>query len=202
MENFKRWLMKTNARVVFVCSLLALLVAIGYWTWLLIKPIGVEIPLPTRISNKSLASLGLLGFVNQQLSPDAYALPDNSFLTPGTPERVYHRIDQPPVKPPPIKPPPVKPPPVKPPPIKPPSIKPPPAPPVTITYMGIFKKTDGRKVAWIKDSRTKSRAFYDIGDDIFGATLENITATSVQIRHPDGTTTELLFGKSVPIKRR
>ena len=197
MENFKKWLMKTNARVVFVCALLALLVAIGYWAWVLITPIGVETPLPKRINEQSLTSLGLLGFVNQQLSPDAYALPDNSFLTPGTPERVYHRVKQP-VKPPVKRPPRKKPPQVKQIPIKPPK---PYASPVRITYRGIFKKTDGRKVAWIENSKTKGKAFYDIGDNVFGATLENITATSAQIKNPDGTSTELLFGKSISIER-
>lgn len=185
--------MKTNARVVFLCAVAALIVAGAYWTWQLIHPVDVEPFLPVSRKKKTKTDLGLLAFVNRQLSPDLYALPGNSFLTPGTPEREYTKIpripiavtNRPPRKIPVVVTPP--PPPVTPPPPKP--------PPVELTYKGIFKRSDGARLAWIMDSESNKSSFYDVGESIFGATLDSMTMTEAHVTLPNGSSLELKFGK-------
>jgi len=196
MNGFWKWLMKTNARLVFMCALVALIGAGAYWGWQLTHPIDVKPFMAAGTKKKSKTDLGLLGFVNRQLSPDLYALPGNSFLTPGTPERMYVKTERPP---PPAERPPkeiVKPPPPPPPPVKPPP--PPPPPPVKLTYKGIMKR-EGMQKAWIMDSESKKSSFYDVGEKIFGATLDSMTMTEAHITLPNGTSLELKFGKEQAI---
>lgn len=193
MNAFWKWLMKTNARLVFVCALVALMVAAGYWAWQLLTPVDVEPMLPVSLKKKVKTDLGLLAFVDRQLSPDLYKLPGNSFLTPGTPEREYVRsvVPVPAVTNRPPKPIPIRPP--DPPPIVKPT--PPGPPPVKLTYKGIYRASDGTEMAWIEDSQSNGKSFYDIGATIFGATIESITTTEAHITLPNGSSLELKFGK-------
>ena len=197
MEALSKWLMKTNARLVFICTVIALIGASAYWFWQISRPLDMSVDFPVKANKDPLTSLGLLGFVNRQLSPESYALPGNSFLTPGTPERLYNRA---PVTPPAtniiVK----ADPPPKPKPKPEPKPKPKPkVPPVQVTYRGIFKKTDGTKTALIEDSRTARKSFYEVGENISGATVEDIGDSSLQLKMPGGKVVELSFGEAVSI---
>ena len=49
-----------------------------------------------------------------------------------------------------------------------------------------MKKTDGRILAWIEDSKTKTTAFHEIGKQMYGLTIEDIRQDELTVKMPDG----------------
>ena len=202
MEAFWRWLMRANARGVFGCALLALILVGCWWTWREIAGQDNEFQTPTAgLSGKASDYPHLLTFLDEHSPSDLVDTVRNPFAL-SRPVRTKPRAPDakavfvPLVRPDPIPTPPRQPtpPPRTTPPRQP---TPPPKPKdiVQLTYCGIFKRTDGRQVALIEDSKTNRRSFYRLGADVHGTRVADIGFDSVTLKLADGSTATLTLGE-------
>jgi len=202
MEAFWRWLMRANARGVFGCALLALILVGGWWTWRELAGQDNEFQAPTAgLSGKPPDYPHLLTFLDEHSPSDLVDTVRNPFAL-SRPVRTKPRDPNPkPVFVPFVRPDPIPTPPRRPTP--PPRPRPPrrPTPPpkprdiVQLTYCGILKRTDGRKVALIEDSKTNRRSFYRLGSDVHGTRVADIGFDSVTLKLADGSTATLTLGE-------
>lgn len=208
--------MRTNARAVFLCSVLALLLVSAWWLWKLSAPVEKRV----RVSRPAATSrprpdLGLLAFLEAQLAMSSPEIPESPFLFPGAkrpkkkpPSQPTKAKPEPQPKPAPAeKPPAAAAEPKKPAKDEPPQkavAKPKPAPkkrpvvtsdPVRLTFRGFFKRTDGSTVALIEDSKTEESAFYAAEQDLYGVKIGAITRDHVTVELDDGSSVELGLGK-------
>lgn len=65
-----------------------------------------------------------------------------------------------------------------------------------LTYHGIFKRPDGKKVALIEDSKTQRKSFYHLGAKVYGTRVSEIDLGSITLKLADNTTTTLDLGES------
>lgn len=198
METFWKWLMHTNARGVFCCSLSALVLVTGWWTWKEFAPVendGLVSPIPAPGKEKPLEGLNLLAFLDKQLSVDAANAPSGAFLSPPSslsrsgklkkphnPRTSGHKTRPGPEaadhKPRPGQ-----------------SNKAPKPVTVSLTYRGVFKRPDGRIMALIEDSKTESSSFYLAGNNLYGLKIGDIEMEQVDIIRVDGSSVSLKLGE-------
>lgn len=196
MEEFWKWLMRTNARGVFFCSLLALVVVTAWWIWKEFAPIKGKVRvLPMTAQEKPRVGLGLLTLIEKQSSTGAVRAPGNSFLSSPSPPQnrtpKYSRLNgfkrwlttrkpqkpiQKPEKPKPQKA----------------AWKP---ETVSLTYKGVFKRPDGKVMALIEDSKTKSSSFYTSGDELHGVKIGEIGMKEVGVILADESSVPLRLGE-------
>jgi hypothetical protein len=202
MDAFWKWLMRSNARWVFYCALVALLLVIGYWAWREYTPLEQTAPLPTSALKDSPTPVLDIGDVLDRSLASAPAQgPVNVFRAP-----------EPPSPPPPSVPPPApnKPPPAAPPVqptvptvANPPEVQPPSAPPVkvrdtvSLTYRGLLKRTDGKVLALIEDSKSKGGVFYSVSNQLFGVRVGGIDTHQATVTLSDGSVLPLKLGEPV-----
>jgi hypothetical protein len=201
MEAFWRWLMRANARGVFGCAMIALIVVGAWWGWREMAGLDKEFHTPTAgLDGKPPDYPQLLAFLSQHSPSDLadtvrnpFALSRRVRTKPRAPDAVPPIPEPEPEPEPPPKPPPTPPPPEPEPP-------PPPPPPtrdtVQLTYRGIFKRTDGKKVALIEDSKSKRRSFYRLGARVHGTRVAEINFDSVTLKLADKSTFRLGLGET------
>ncbi len=159
MERFWNWLAQANARRVYGTALVILALSTAYWTWRAYRPVAADLLPPTSGLAQSTprAELGLLAMLEAEFS-QGVRVPDNLFLySPGPRKPALVIKPKPPPRPPSHRPP-----------------EPPPPPPrdiVTLVYRGLFQRTDGRALALVEDSKTRSSSFYASGTKVFGVTV-------------------------------
>ncbi len=209
MERFWQWLMRANARGVFVATVAAFLLVAGWWVRQEINP--PEDGLPSGGGGarpaKARVHLDILDYVQAQLAVDPALVPETPFRPAREPRRRLRRGDpnefllpspeRPPLPPsPPVVP--VVATPVTPPPT--------PAGPVgdagprsvTLIYRGIFKRSDGHTLALIEDSENNRRIFRDVGQtvDDYGTAVRAVTIEGVSLATSDGEVIELPLGEA------
>ncbi|MFO7870828.1 MAG: hypothetical protein R6V03_05285 [Kiritimatiellia bacterium] len=197
MDAFWRWLIRTNAKVVCLCAVAALLVTSAWWTWKELSPgerEGIVNMPPGETRRKNLGITNLLA---------AAAL--------SAPESIPQSPFRPPVKPRPHRPPRVEhvnkrdkgkddnDPVVQPRPPKNNSSSRPQAKgpeTVSLTYRGQYRTTDGRTMALIEDSSSKMSRYYGAGSEVCGMRIAVIGPETIEITLTDGTFFSLQLGKS------
>ena len=214
MENFWKWLMRANARGVFMCSLLALIMVAGWWAWRQSLPVGEDVLMPPGSSrNGDKAGLALLAFVQDQLAVVGRPATKNPFLLArskrspkprgGTPQETPaeeppeiawvetkpETPDKPATPAQPDQPATPEKPKPKPPPPK-------PAERVNLTYRGVFRRPDGQYLALIEDSKSKSSAFYLSGAELFGTKVKGIATEDLEIEDAGGAAVSLHLGEA------
>ena len=205
MDSFWKWLMRANARGVLAAALVALIVTVGWWAWREYNagPPGSSMP-PLRERTASRTDLDELAFLDEQLTLGPECPADNPFLfyrrrhvaggpTQPTPEppRAPAIGPQPeslwPIRQQPRR--------QQPQPEPDPEPQPPPPESVTLTYKGIFKRSDGSVVALVRDSKTERSAFYKTGARLHWIHIGDFDTTQADIITADGSVTRIKLGE-------
>jgi len=213
MDAFWKWLMKANAKGVFIASIVAFLIIGGFWTWKLARPPTDPRSAPANIKRERVrTALGLMAYIDGRLT-NAAALPaadpfkNPAYVPPSAPPPPSTNVastTKPPVS---SKPPVDTKPPVKAtassPPSPPPPLPPPRPPPETIvfTYKGTLERPDGRVVALIHDSKQKKASFYSLRETILDFQLRRIEAGSVELVSAKGDVVPLRMGEPFTFTR-
>ncbi len=183
MHAFWRWLMKANARLIFLCAVIALCVVIIFWLWKLHIPIQTPTFQPSAsAARRPLSSLGILAMLDN-LAGCIAEPPQNFFLAPEPPRPRLPQIPMPPpsqqTQSPPVQQP-----------AQQPQQQPPPQPKrniVSLVYRGMFKTPDGRSLALIEDVTAGKQAFYSVSNQIHGITIVGFDQTNASLTFADGT---------------
>jgi len=205
MENFWKWLMRANARAVFLGSIVALVCVGAWWTWKELSPVAYRFPPPPPGSvAPPPAGLGVMAYLEQQAALAAAAPPD-PFRLPTPPARpaVAPRRDGDVARPTAPSPAPPEQPraddaarphrtPVATAPAQPARAK---SGSVALTYRGLFRRPDGRVVALIEDSKSRSSEFYAAGDALFGVQVGDIAEDHAEMIRADGSSVDLQLGE-------
>jgi len=176
MNDVKQWLMKADARKIFFCLLGILLLVTAWWVWKAFAPIEGEVLVPQAAAKeKPFSRLGVVAFLDRESSREV-KLPENLFRSGE--ERRQRRRDvsettQQPKEP----------------------VQQPKPEVVSITYRGMFQRTDGKVLALIEDSKTKRSAFYTSDQQLLGHKISEISEQTVAIVRPDGGKLVLKVGK-------
>jgi hypothetical protein len=185
MDAFWKWLMRANARGVFLCALIALFLVSGWWIWRAMSPIDYDAGLLHGGGRKAgRVGLGLVAYMEKQLEA-GLTVPQNPF---------YHVVPRVPVRPPtgPTTPPR---PPKRPTPPKGPVLKPPKKPErVTLTYYGVYKQNQKQTYALVYDSRKKRRSLYRLGTAVYGLTITGIEQEALTVKPARGKPLVMKFG--------
>jgi hypothetical protein len=193
METFWKWLMRTNARMVFLVALIALVLVSGWWWWKLSHPLPYkEIKMASTPRTRPHVGLGIDNIFSEEqkkMQPET--------TNPFDAENIefYYMSLTPPEKPvPPVS---TGTPPVQPPPRKPPITGKEPKPsPVYLTYKGLFQRTDGKITALIENSRSKQSEFYEAGQEVFGLKINEIGMEQISLTNDIGV--EVIIKRGVP----
>jgi hypothetical protein len=169
MNELWQWLIKADARRVFLCYLALLALVIGWWTWKAVGPTGNEMLPQQTTTRSSQQGLGIIAFLSSELAMNTEA-PQTLFgsyeqrrqttvqRNPGETQRI---------------------------------IAPPPPKPLTfsLTYRGIMERTDGKVLALIDDEDTKKAKhtrFYSAGQAVCGFKIVEIASDTLTGTGPDG----------------
>lgn len=68
-----------------------------------------------------------------------------------------------------------------------------------LTFMGFFKRPDGKQEAMFYDSADNTTVFYDSGKQVHGVEILSANVREAQIRLPDGSETTLPIGQNVEL---
>jgi len=187
MNAFWRWLLRANARMVFLC-LLALLCAVsGWWAW---KEFGAPVPKQTLPSSGEPTAPDPLRdpvvFLTRQQQVPAEAYAGNPFAGAFSPKkRVTHSEPSTKAR------------------YKPmprtrrprarrkqkPSL-------ISLTYRGMIVRPDGRAAALIEDRASGRSSFYDAGSVLYGFRIGAIEFSRVLLDQGDGSKIPLELGKA------
>jgi hypothetical protein len=196
MDAFWKWLMRANARWVFWSALAALILVIAWWTWKEFSPLEPEAAIPaSALKEGPPLVLGFNVLLEEFQTGTTIGVPVQVFIAP-EPPRPPSKVD---VNPPPSKP--ENPPDSKPGNVgvtKPPGAQPPPPKPrdtVSLTYRGLFQRPDGRIMALIEDSKSKSRSFYSVSNELFGVKVGVIENEQTVLTLSDGSALPLKLGQ-------
>jgi hypothetical protein len=176
--------MRANARGVFACSMAALILVAGWWTWREFFPSGIDEAVFSGPGQKEeRRGLGLLGLMEQMTTAGVQVAGDDPFLNPWGAGRVAARPQRPPRR------------------IRrldtagtgeaPVARKP---DTVSLTYRGIFKRSDGKEMALIGDSKSGGSSFYGEGDELHQVVVGAIGVEELEIVTADGSAVTLEIG--------
>jgi hypothetical protein len=180
-----QWLRKANAKAVFACLLVAFLGVSAFWVYSLMsevkKPSIAPLSRSRNLKNLPLGVIALADSVSASINDSfpsvspfagAPAVPKNRTRPEYTPrtrpdiDSFLNRFRRKPAD----------------------SNRPEVNRPETVSlvYKGIFKRSDGVKMALIENSKSGRSSFYKIDGDIFGMTLNTIEAESIEILQENG----------------
>jgi len=197
MHSFWKWLMRANARLIFLSAAIGLCAVVIFWIWKLHAPVQAASFQPSAAqTRRTMPSIGILAMLDDlaQGIPEA---PSNFFLAPDPP-----RPRTPPQPP-------------TPPPQQPaqnmqpqqqqaPGQQKPPPPPkrniVSIVYRGIFQAPDGRRLALIEDATAGRQAFVSQSNQLHGVTVAGFDQTNVSLIFSDGSTGSMELLKPLNIE--
>jgi hypothetical protein len=168
MNIFWQWWMQANARRIFLCSLAALILVVAWWTWKALAPLENEVSAPqAAVRDKpSRSALGIIAFLTDELASKVEP-PENVFqsqeqaVSAPAQRQTRHTKSSEPAKPP-----------------KPATF--------SLTYKGMFQRTDGKVVALVEDTKSRHARFYADGQKVCGFKVGDISAKAVAISDPDG----------------
>ena len=195
MDAFWKWLMRANARWVLYCAVAALILVIGWWTWKEFSPLEQEPPIPSSaLKEAPLPSLGLDALLEKVESRMPTQVPANVFMAmdaqrPPPAVDVNPTLVNPPVKQPdgggvrqPVVTSPQQPPPKQ-------------RDTVSLIYRGLFRRTDGKTMALIEDSKSKSSSFYSVSNELFGVKVGAVDTNEAAVTLNDGSSAILKLGQ-------
>ncbi|MDD5706848.1 MAG: hypothetical protein PHR35_13070 [Kiritimatiellae bacterium] len=218
MDRFWKWLMRMDARGIFLISLLLFLAAVGWRGWAVFHPARTPAPAPAPVNGEPLKlpafrELGAIGFVSNQFSADALVVPVNPFrptfeamvsneasvamqtlqtgggaAAGGAGSKRTIRIRRPKDEQP-----------AQPPTAAAQPAVPPTPPPVVLTYRGMLQRPDGTIAVYLHDSRKGGGRFAVIGDKLYGAEVAAVHQSGVTLRLPDGSDRTLGDGDAVTL---
>lgn len=180
LDTAKQWLMRTNAKQVLACAIIILLLVTGWWTWWLLRVRDFSTPSATgNIKQKIHANLGLMSILTMETTHDLELNPfagapekpePNKFNPPPGTSNTTFTIKKTlePVK------------------------KPDTA---SLTYKGIFVKSDGTQMALIEDSKSGKSSFYTEGDTLLLLKVLGVDDSSVEVLTVDGARIKLELKK-------
>lgn len=213
MERFWKWLMRANARAVFMVSAVALLLALGWWVRDEVRPRPVPSLMPAATagvspSRTSDMRLEVLDYVEAQLALDPSLIPETPFrpIREGRRRRRVVASDMPEMEGPdpgaveegglPVGPigrflrtPRGRP-----------SGEPETGPVVArLVYRGLFTRSDGSRLALIEDESTNRRSFHPIGTTLHGLHLEAAGPGGAVAKQANGEALHMPIGEQVSI---
>lgn len=196
METFWKWLMRTNARAVFLCALIALILISGWWWWKLSRPPQYEeIKMVSTPKTRTHVGLGINTLFSEEQKKMQYD-ENNPFNAEDI--QFYYTSPPPSLKP---KLSGV----IREPSTQPPSRKPSPqvskSEPVYLTYKGLFQRTDGKIVALIENSKSKQSEFYEGGQEISGLKINEIRMEEVLLTNSVGEEVIIKRGVAWEVKK-
>jgi len=191
MDQFWKWLLRANARNLFIGALLALIGVTGWWVWREVTYEETTLRASGSMATNDVGRrLGILDSIEAQLSDESSVAVDrNPFVPPGQAAPPWVPVPAVGAE--------ARPPEV----VKPPA-PPPKAAPAILTYRGMFRPPDGKALAFIEDSRNKRTALYREGDRLFGATVASIGMTSAVLRAGADALIELPFGRPCSVEEQ
>lgn len=191
MDSFWKWLMRANARGVFIVSVIVLVLVLAWWVWREFAPLerGISMVPGAGGTDKSRDSLGLLAFLEEERGRDSVQPPPYFFLNLPAPyvapstNAVATNLE-PVVAVAPVKP-----------------ADPKAAPPApkkkevtTLVYKGKVQRTDDQVLALIGDSKSGGSKFYRSGDEVCGMVLGEFSKEEARVA-VGGEEVVLEFGK-------
>lgn len=208
MDKFWKWLMRANARGVFLGTLLGLLLTIAWWTYRELREAPrTETPPSKGTWSANDTPLGIIAFLDEQLEDFAALGRGNPFhLRRRKPRKPKPPAPGPEPQPEPAPPTPgpgpgpgpepdPAPPPSPPSPEPEPEPEPPPKQGYTLEYKGLFTRSDGSTAALVRDSKTQTSSFFKKGTALHGMTIGRVNARYVTIQRPDGSLVMLKLGE-------
>ena len=220
MDTFWKWLMRMDARGIFILSLLLLLLVIGWWSWVALRPPREHRALSAEAIGSDGSApklppfrpLGVLGLVSNQFSADALIVPINPFR-PTFEAMVSNQADiaiqdwqagrtrdpssqgrQPGLMTR-IR-------------IRTPRIPdgntgttgtPADPPPPTLTYRGMLQRPDGRIAAYLYDSAAGAGRFVSVGDTLHGVEVIGTRRGDITFKLANGEEQTLTRGDTIKL---
>ena len=68
---------------------------------------------------------------------------------------------------------------------------------MSLTYRGLLKRTDGKVLALIEDSKSKGGVFYSVSNEVFGVRVGGIDTNQATVTLSDGSVLPLKLGEPV-----
>lgn len=198
--------MRANARGVLIGGVIVLMLVCAWWGWREFTPLEPEKAVKRkRDSGEEREGLGIISFLDDQLSARFNVSEKNPFFTrvlpkapempPALPEVGIGEAPLPPMMPrreghtrrPFLRP-------VRP------TVRPEPKPEpkgevVTVEYKGIFRRSDGRTLALLRDSKSESSRFYSVGADLHGMKVAQFSQNKISIVRHDGSMAGVKLGE-------
>lgn len=209
MQTLWNWLMRTDAKSLFLACLLALLAMVGWRGYIEYdvlrdaREAAKAVKQPKKLpSFPDYQGLGILEYVEQQASPDARALPVDLFR-PSLDSMVSNLVNAILSDPEFV--------------VESPKSEPTPEPqrpallpgeenlfdlvqrpdgqwvkrtrqqpPPHLTYNGVFKRTDGQTAAWITERNSRKTQFYGEGTELYGGRLKAVSTDEIVVVLPGG----------------
>ncbi len=223
MDHFWKWLMRMDARGIFLLSLLLFLLVTGWRGWVAFRPAPPAPPAPAIDEEMpqppSLRPLGLVDYVSSQFLAEALVVPVNPFrptFEAMISEQAREAIENmqagvdpegvrgnPPIRIRPRRRPGENEPPSTRPPeagVAAPPPPPPPPPPPTLTYRGMLQRPDGTIAAFLHDSARGGGRFVAVGDKLYGAEVAAVFKGGIALRLGNGETRTLAEGDAVTLQ--
>jgi hypothetical protein len=184
MEGFWKWLMRANARGVFISSVAALILVTGWWTWREFFFVGSDRGVLSGSGRREeRRGLGLLSVMEDMTKAGVHVAADDPFLNPwatgrepSRPQRTWQRRRRRTARVPDVNTATRK------------------SDTVSLTYKGIFKRSDGKEMALIGDSKSGDSSFYGIGDELHQVVVGKMGVEELEITTGDGSTVVLTIG--------
>lgn len=221
MQQLWNWLMRADAKALFIACLLALVAMLGwrgyveYDAYRDAAAAAEAVKVPPKLPDfPPYQGFGILEYVAEQSRDDNRALPVDLFR-PSLDAMVSNLVTEILTNPEFV----VEQPPAAPVPAERPTLRPgeenlfelvqrpdgqwvrrtrqQPAP--ELTYNGVFRRTDGRIAAWISERNSRTTKFYGEGDDVFGAKLKSVDTDAITVTMPDGREETMPRGGSVTL---
>jgi hypothetical protein len=68
-----------------------------------------------------------------------------------------------------------------------------------LSFLGFFRRPDGKQAAMFFDSAANTTVFYDSGKQVHGVDILSANVNEAEVRFPDGTTRKLPIGESIEL---
>jgi hypothetical protein len=219
MDHFWKWLMRMDARGIFVISLLLFLLVAGWRGWVAFRPAPPAKPAPAANGEMPplppFRSLGLIDYVSSQFLDQTLVVPVNPFrptfeamISQQASEAIRNlqagiepdgTRGNPPIRIRQRRPGGTNRPPVRAQTVVTATAPSPPPPPPTLTYRGMFQRPDGTIAAFLHDSARGGGRFVAVGDTLYGAAVAAVYKGGITLWLSDGSTRTLAEGDAVTL---
>lgn len=218
MDHFWKWLMRMDARGIFLLSLLLFLLVAGWRGWVAFRPAPPAKPASAVAGEMPqlppFRPLGLIDYVSSQFLAEALVVPVNPFrptfeamISQQASEAIRNLqaglepgvvSGNPPIRIRQRRPGATNAPPVRAP-VTPTAVASSPPPPPTLTYRGMFQRPDGTIAAFLHDSARGGGRFVAVGDTLYGAAVAAVYKGGITLLLSDGSARTLAEGDALTL---